>query len=321
MAQTLNIKNFVAGIDIEPDEYLLPLLEVIVNAIQGIEDTGNPSNGEITIKVIRGKQLSLKGNIEEPYSPIVGFEVIDNGVGFVAKRFQAFNDAFTDLNKSKGCKGVGRYTVLACFNSMEVNSTFYETKSWWNRFFKFDTVNGINPENDENKIESKEETLKTVIKLNDYKKYFSDYINENKIGLQHIGEGIIQHCLLYFITNAVPKIRIYNENESVDNSLSLNDLYRKIIKFDNGSNNDAKLCKMKGIQQVFNLDYIRNYNSKSHSFHLCANNREVGKKISILNNIPAFVQSLIDNEGEKYYLSVYVTSDFLDKKANSMKLA
>jgi hypothetical protein len=31
MAQTLNIKGFVSGIEIQPDEYLLPLQEVIDN--------------------------------------------------------------------------------------------------------------------------------------------------------------------------------------------------------------------------------------------------------------------------------------------------
>ena len=123
MAQTLNIKGFVSGIDIEPDEFMLPLLEVIVNSIQSIEDKVDGEKGNISIKVIRGKQLSLKGEFEEPYLPIEGFEVYDNGVGFKTKRFEAFNDAFTDINKKKGCKGVGRYTVLACFGSMEVNST------------------------------------------------------------------------------------------------------------------------------------------------------------------------------------------------------
>lgn len=38
MAQTFNIRDFVASIDIQPDEYLLPLNEIIVNAIQSIEE-------------------------------------------------------------------------------------------------------------------------------------------------------------------------------------------------------------------------------------------------------------------------------------------
>lgn len=313
MAQTLNIRGFIAGIDIEPDEYLLPLQEVIVNAIQSIEDKTEQEEGVISIKVIRGKQMNFTG-MDEPYRPIEGFEVYDNGVGFITKRFRAFNDAFTDLNKSKGCKGVGRYTVLACFGSMEVNSTFYENSAWLNRYFKFDAMNGVNPENDENLIPATEQKLKTIIKLNNYKPNFHEYINKNRITLDDIARGIIQHCLLYFISNEVPKIRIYNENEQAK-SIIVNDLYRSVIKFDK----EVKSLQVGNIKPLFNLNYLRSYNNKTHSFHLCANKREVGKKVSVTNFIPSFVQGLQDETDNKYFLSVYVTSDFLDEKANNQR--
>lgn len=311
MAQTLNIGGFIAGIDIEPDEYLLPLHEVVVNSIQSIEDSKEPKFGTISIKVIRRKQLSLEGGFEEPYRAIEGFEIYDNGVGFVKKRFQAFNDAFTDLNKVKGCKGVGRYTVLACFGSMEINSTFFENNNWFNRTFKFDVINGISPENEDNLTDSSEQDLKTVIKLNNYKNDFQDYITKNRVSLIDIAEGIIQHCLLYFINNQAPLIRIYDDN-APDQSIFLNDLYSNIVKFDN----QVKSFRLKNIKSPFKLNYLRNYKTKSHSFHLCANNREVGKKMSISIYIPSFVQSLQDELDERYYLSVYITGDFLDGKAN-----
>jgi hypothetical protein len=78
----------------------------------------------------------------------------------------------------------------------------------------------------------------------------------------------------------------------------------------------VKSIKLKDIKDSFNLNYLRNYHNKSHSFHLCANKREVGKKISVSNYIPSFVHCLQDDEEKKYYLSVYVTGDFLDQKAN-----
>lgn len=313
MVQTLNIRGFIAGIDIEPDEYLLPLQEVIVNAIQSIEDKTKQEEGIISIKVIRGKQLNING-MDKPYQPIEGFEIYDNGVGFISKRFQAFNDAFTDLNKSKGCKGVGRYTALACFGSMEVNSTFYDNGTWLNRSFKFDAMNGVNPENDENLIPATEQKLKTVIKLNNYKPNFQEYINKNQISLDDIARGIIQHCLLYFISNEVPKIRIYNENEQ-DKSIIVNDLYKSVIQFDK----EVKSLQVGNIKPLFNLNYLRSYNNKTHSFHLCANKREVGKKVSVTNFIPSFVQGLQDETDNKYFLSVYVTSEFLDEKANNQR--
>jgi hypothetical protein len=64
------------------------------------------------------------------------------------------------------------------------------------------------------------------------------------------------------------------------------------------------------------LNFIRNYENRSHYFHLCANKREVGKKINISTSIPSFVNALTDYEDKKYYLSVYVTGKILDDKAN-----
>jgi hypothetical protein len=84
MAQTLNIRGFVAGIDVEPDEYLLPLQEAIVNSIQSIEDK-TPNKGRISIKIIRGKQLLISEDFDAPYSPITGFEIYNDGVGFINK--------------------------------------------------------------------------------------------------------------------------------------------------------------------------------------------------------------------------------------------
>ena len=314
MAQTLNIRGFIAGIDIEPDEYMLPLNEVVVNSIQAIEDNTSSEKNLISIKVIRGKQISLDSDFDKPYLPIEGFEVFDNGIGFISERFQAFNDAFTEMNKKKGCKGVGRYTVLACMGSLEVNSTFNEDGAWKNRTFKFDSINGISPENDANIQIAKENKFLTIVKLNNYQKKFQDYINKNSIQIEDIAASIIQHCLLYFISNEIPLIRIYNENE-IEKAITINDLYKSVIKFDN----EVKSIRLKSIQNPFLLNYIRNYNNKSHSFHLCANKREVGKKISISNYIPSFVHSLLDEESKKYFVSVYVTGDFLDEKANNQR--
>lgn len=313
MAQTFNIKGFVDSIEIQPDEYLLPLQEIIVNSIQSIEDKAEKT-GTISIKIIRGKQSVLGGEFKEPYSPIIGFEVFDNGVGFIRSRFHAFNDAFTDLNRGKGCKGVGRYTVLACFGSMEVDSLFFEDKKWYNRKFKFDVINGINPEGDENLKPLKSGELKTIVKLNNYKKGFHDYIIKNRIEIKDIAKGIIDHCLLYFLAGEAPEIRLFNEKEP-NQSIFINDLFKQFVKFDKKS----KDLKINGIESPFSLDYLRNYDNKSHSFHLCANKREVGNKINIGNYIPSFVNGLTDEQSEKYFLSVYVTGDFLDERANNQR--
>ncbi len=82
--QTINLSGFVSNIEIDPDEYLLPLQEVIVNSIQSIEDKPNASQSSIGIKIIRAIEPILsEEEFEEPYYPITDFEVTDNGVGFI----------------------------------------------------------------------------------------------------------------------------------------------------------------------------------------------------------------------------------------------
>ncbi|MDL2311468.1 hypothetical protein LJC68_01135 [Bacteroidales bacterium OttesenSCG-928-B11] len=310
MQQSINILNYIKSIKINPDEYLLPLLEVVVNAIQSIEDKTDNEKGQISIKAIRSPLQTIEFEDELPYNPIIGFEVYDNGVGFIQSRFSAFGDAFTDFNAKKGCKGIGRYTVLACFGSMEVNSTFFENGKWYNRAFRFDNAK----ENNGNIKETDTQILKTKISLNNYKKEFISYITKNKIELIDIAENIIQHCLLYFIEDAMPAIKLYDEGTS-KNPIFLNDIYRNVIKFDR----EPAQLKIDNIDSIFNLNYLKNYSNKAHSFHLCANKREVGKKTNMSNFIPSFVQSLIDEQQKKYYLSIYVTGDFLDEKANNQR--
>lgn len=312
---TINLKGFISNIEIEPDEYMLPLQEVVVNSIQSIEDKLDRFKSSIGIKVIRSSEPVLdESEFDTPYSPILGFEVTDNGVGFIEKRFKAFNEIYTDINKAKGCKGVGRYSVLACFCSMEVDSTFNENGKWDNLTFKYSAKDGVSFDGASIHGKVKEERLRTKISLNNYRKDFVKYITKNKVSNDDIAESIIHHCLLYFTAEEMPLIRIYDEGNEND-ALILNDIFSTHIKFDR----EIKTIKLKDTKAEFKLNYIRNYSTRSHAMHLCANNREVGKKITLSNYIPSFVKAIKDNEGCNYFLSIYVTGKLLDEKVNSQR--
>lgn len=119
---------------------------------------------------------------------------------------------------------------------------------------------------------------------------------------------------MYFISDDIPQIKRYNENDSV-NSIFINDLFGSVVKFGRNVND---IC-LENIKTPFYLNYLRNYNNKTHSVHLCANKREVGRKVSVSNYIPSFVQALLDDEENKYYLSIYATGDYLDDKSNNQR--
>jgi len=128
--QKVHFKGLINSIDISPEDFMLPLQEVVVNSIQSIKDNDTVKSGKIIVEIIR-KNLPVfdfGGDEEPPYNPIVGFTIHDNGIGFTNNRFEAFRTPYTDFGaENHGCKGIGRYTVLACFNSMDVESYFYNT--------------------------------------------------------------------------------------------------------------------------------------------------------------------------------------------------
>ncbi|KGO86715.1 hypothetical protein Q765_08785 [Flavobacterium rivuli WB 3.3-2 = DSM 21788] len=308
--QKVNYAGLINSIDIKPDEYLLPLHEVVVNSLQSIEDRVNPKdNGSIIIKVHRNFQEKLELDNLDNYHPISGFTVIDNGVGFTDKREIAFSTPYTNFNYNKGGKGMGRYTVLACFGSMDIESTFIEKDLMHNRRYRFDTVQGLQKYPESSNITTDNLINRTVVKLNNFLPEYYKYIQNFKIEIKQIADEIIQHCLLFFIgSDNIPTIRILYEEDDIKDAIILNDIYKSVIQIEKTEPN----LKFSDIEETFNLSYIRNYNGvHSHSIHLCANKREVGKKQSLTNYLPSFKE--LYHEENKYYLSIYVESVFLDE--------
>lgn len=314
--QKVNFKGLINSIQIGPEEFLLPLQEVIVNSIQSIKDEGN--KGQIIIEIIRNQESILNfGTNGETYpcNPIIGFSIRDNGVGFTDERFEAYRTSYTDFGEKKyGCRGIGRYTTMACFGSMDIKSYFQENNNLKLRLLKFDNTHGLQ------KIESysSEENPKskyTEVKLNNYKQAFRKYIDKNEVTKKNIAEGIVQHCLLYLINEDAPTIFLKEENEPLEKAEILNDTFKSFIKIEK---TDLEV-QINGQDITFDLTYVRNYeNVRSHAIHLCANERQVGQKITLNKYIPSF-KELNDQEGRKYHLSVYVTGNFLDDKANPQR--
>lgn len=316
--QKVHFKGLINSIDINPEEFLLPLQEVVVNSIQSIEDKGNVETSKIVVEVIRddSQTTAFDENEEKlPYKPIVGFRIKDNGIGFTNKRFEAFRTPYTDFGASKhGCKGIGRYTVLACFGSMNVESYYFENDEMKGRFLRFDNAKGlqrITP--DDSSILPKE--IYTDIELLNYKEPYYKYISRNQTSKEDVAEGIIQHCLLYFINDKAPTIILKEKDEELQDGLILNDIYKSVIKVEK-IERDVEIAE---IATNFNLNYIKTYNgAQSHSLHLCANNRQVGRKQTMTKLIPSF-KELYDNDKNKYHISLYVTGDFLDEKAHPQR--
>ncbi|WP_246786295.1 hypothetical protein [Bartonella taylorii] len=83
-----------------------------MNSIHFIKKIGNDfSSSHITISIIRSDQASLpleKDTETLDDKGIVGFKIIDNGIGFNDPNLQSFETLDSDNKIEKGCRGVGR---------------------------------------------------------------------------------------------------------------------------------------------------------------------------------------------------------------------
>src|SRR5687768_3833142 len=115
------VKSKVEEISLRPYEFLLPLYEVIVNSIISINHKKSTEKGLITIQLEREspdglfkEELIVDKNGEMLPAHISSITVKDNGIGFNDENFRSFTTAYSPHYKEEGCKGVGRFTMLAC---------------------------------------------------------------------------------------------------------------------------------------------------------------------------------------------------------------
>jgi signal transduction histidine kinase len=113
----VNIKRAVENIRSSTTVYT-PIVEVIVNAIQAIEDKGNINEGKIRVTLKRSPQVEIDGSLPN----IESISVIDNGIGFTDNNRESFDTLYSDHKIKQGGKGFGRFTCLKYFKDLHIDS-------------------------------------------------------------------------------------------------------------------------------------------------------------------------------------------------------
>ncbi|MBB5637035.1 hypothetical protein HDE68_002948 [Pedobacter cryoconitis] len=313
----MSVKSKVDEINLRPHEFLLPLFEAVVNSILSVTEKYPDGGGLIEIKIERDGQNELfaPNDIQDKQGrilpvPIKNITIIDNGIGFNDENFKSFNTAYSEKNRDRGCKGVGRFTVLACFDSMHINSVYKEKNEQYSREFHFDVSNEVVPKDgNPNKITSVENN-NTIISLNSCKPKFKE---KSALASQQIAKDIIEHCLPFFINDSIPTIVMYDNLD--DNKIILNDIIKTVINF------EGKPVVFYPIKETeeFKLLLVRRTDAKTHRLRLCANNRVVGRSENLGNLIPGFESSFKNELDEDFCLDAYVLSSFLDSRVNTVR--
>ncbi|WP_035671724.1 hypothetical protein [Flavobacterium sp. 83] len=293
------VKNIVETVELSQDDVLLPLLECVVNSIISLQQSSLPvDQRKIQIQIERGaypRELNF-----ENLKTIKTFKIIDNGIGFNTKNYKSFETPFSQSNIEFGCKGVGRFTVLAAFEEYNVNSNYFENQKWINRKFKFTTNNEIEEISlDEN---TKEE-YKTIVEINNCNNEF--IVEKSALSVQEIAETIMQHCFIYYLNNSLPNISIIDKEDN--SGVIINELFAKVSK-ENERNFELEDYKFK----LYITKTPKEGNRKNNYLYYCANNRTVGNARNLKNINSIFCYPLIQNN-TYYFLDIYLVSDYLNQ--------
>ena len=151
-------------------------------------------------------------------------EVIDNGDGFTKENIDSFCEYLSDYKLQLGCKGIGRFTWLKVFRTIEVESYTGNSivKFKFDRYFKPGDINPV-PTFDARK--------QTIIRFKDLnEKYIYSKINVAKFKRQ-----VLDYFMLTFINyknnNSDFKINLKYENKSDSITLKdIDDLHKKSFK-------------------------------------------------------------------------------------------
>ena len=108
---------------------LLPLFEAVVNSIHSIDErlgkdpSYSISASKIDIDIKYSSQLSLD---KKQQPEIIGFNIIDNGIGFEKSNYESFQTLDSLYKQAKGCHGIGRLLWLKAFENVNVESVLYK---------------------------------------------------------------------------------------------------------------------------------------------------------------------------------------------------
>ena len=310
----VNIKRAVDNIRASTTVYT-PLVEMIVNAIQAI-DEAESKRGNVLVRAIRDGQSELDGTLPD----ISGFEIEDNGIGFTDEHRNSFDTLYTDHRISEGGKGFGRFTCLKYFQSIHVDSVYQIGSDFRSRSFdmgkKFDIIV------DEEVNDCEEVVSGSIVRLGDLKKG-----SRLEKRLETVARNLVERLLPYFISEdyACPNITL-SESDGSD-KIVLNDFVRNEISgyiveipvekcsFVLHANDSKEGFSVR----TFKIFSPRNLRSR---ISLVAHKREVSGSV-LHKYIPEFEEQFYerDQHGDverdrNYIIRAYVFGDYLDRNVS-----
>lgn len=306
----VNVKRLVENIRSGINVYT-PLVELVVNAIQAIEEKGT-GDGLVEIEVLRNGQPDILDRLEG----VDGFVVKDNGMGFTQNNRDAFDTLYTERKITDGGKGFGRFTCLKYFDRVSVTSTFTDGDNYRDRSFRMGLDTDIIV--DEQVTDSQSQETGSKVEISGIKSVrFPDK------GLDIISRVVVSRLLPYFVDKErkPPRVVIREANNPASN-VALNDYLGK---------ENSQIVEMQVEQPTFSLtagEETKTFQVKVFKFYspkaekskvsLVAHRREVTDS-ALQIYIPEFGEEFFETvsgqdltKGRNFIIKAYVFGDYLN---------
>lgn len=304
---SVNIKGRVKNYPLPKNQPLFPLYEAVVNSFHAIEERRTSIGdykAQITIELVRNGEPTLPivpGLLPE----ITGFIIRDNGIGFNDANMKSFTESDSTYKAELGGKGVGRFSWLLVFKKAIIDSRYYDDTEYVRREFEF-LVDSTEIDDELKSCDAQEDNL-TTVELVDCLSPYKNYLPKNAMT---IAMHIIHHCLIYFIADTCPIVKLIDGEET----LNLNNLFHENIKTEDNE------VVIKIGEEFFKLLHVKAEEKSvgGNKLFMCANNRVV--------DIKELEQYVIDLDKRIYkdngflYLGV-LTGKYLDENVDMNRLS
>lgn len=286
-----------------------PIVEIIVNAIDAIEEARQPL-GLIRLRVRRAAQQELE--IEAEGSRINDVTIIDNGIGFTDANRKSFDTLYSAQKIYRGGKGFGRLTCLRYFEDVYVDSTYLDGELKRRRFSMGKDTEFI-----------VDESMTAAAQLYTGSTVILSGEKSGKLPrkLSSIARGLVELLLPYFTTHGYVCPQIELAEHEGEGRILLNDyvdsagaIIHEVILPKNTFEIQSTAGKEDFLVRVFKFLSPQNKVSK---LSLVAHRREV-TEASLATQIPEFSDEFIEDPGgdqtrrRNYILKAYVFGPYLD---------
>ena len=301
-------RNIIDTVDLGKEDCFLPIYECIVNAIISLMKVDNKDK-QIEVQIIR-EEGSIPNNLFDRTSlPIKEVVIIDNGEGFNSQNFKSFSEPFSKINKKYGCKGFGRFSMLAVFSKIEIYSVYKENGKWYRREFTFDAENEIQEKKKE-ELDGVQKSCTKVKLINYFNEELKAFTSKST---EEIAKGITDHCFIYYLSGTLPIINIGEKTNEGYKTLSVESMFKCQQK------DKEKSIDIRGEKFLLYIIKSEQITSRRNNYvTFCANSRRVGAKKDLAKYDSLYTYPIREN-GKNKFLDVFVVSPYLDRNVNNQR--